>query len=397
MTWWNRPDLKRYDAIICDGAVRSGKTMATVCGFFLWSMTAFDGGVFALCGKTVGALRRNLLLPLGGWLGEGFTLKEHRGDNKLTVQVGNRENTYFLFGGQDESAASLIQGITLCGVLLDEVALMPRSFVEQACARCSVEGSKLWFSCNPDSPEHWFYREWIGKTAQKNALRLRFTMDDNPGLARSVKERYRRLYTGAFYNRFVLGQWCESQGLVYQFDKNRHIYTTPPKAGRYYISVDYGTKNPFSAGLWCVSGGVAYRLREYYYQSRVSGITCTDEQYHDALVKLAGNLPVEQVIVDPSAASFIAVLRQKGIFRVRKAKNTVLPGIRLVASLLQQGKLLFSESCADTLREFSLYCWDEDAINDVPRKENDHAMDDVRYFCMNVMGRGRALPAGGKG
>ena len=385
MTWWNRPELCDKDAIICDGAVRSGKTMSMVCGFFLWSMAMFDGGVFALCGKTVGALRRNLLLPLQNWLGPGFQIKEHRGDNKLTVQVGNRKNTYYLFGGQDESACTLIQGITLCGVLLDEVVLMPRSCVEQACARCSEPGSKMWFSCNPASAEHWFYKEWIEKAAEKNALRLHFTMDDNPGLAPAVKQRYARLYTGTFYRRFVLGQWCESQGLVYEIDKNRHVFQTPPPPGRYYISVDYGTRNPFSAGLWCVAGGVAYRLREYYYQSERTGITLTDEQYHDALVELAAGLPVEQVIVDPSAASFIAVLRKRGVFRVRKAKNTVLPGIRLVASLLQQEKLLFSESCENSLREFSLYCWEDDPGKDIPRKENDHAMDEIRYFCMGVM------------
>ena len=361
--------------------------MSMVCGFFLWSMASFDGGVFALCGKTVGALRRNLLLPLQDWLGPGFTIREHRGDNRLTVQVGSRKNTYYLFGGQDEASASLIQGITLCGVLLDEVVLMPRSFVEQACARCSVSGSKLWFTCNPASQEHWFYREWIEKCREKNALQLHFTMADNPGLDQKVKARYQRLYTGTFYRRFVLGQWCESQGLVYRFDKDRHLSTQMPKAGRYYISVDYGTRNPFSAGLWCVSGGVAYRLREYYYQSSQSGITRTDEEYHAALVSLADGLPVEQVIVDPSAASFIAVLRKRGIFRVRKAKNDVLPGIRLVASLLQQGKLKFSPSCENTLREFSLYCWEDDPGRDTPRKENDHAMDDVRYFCMGIMSR----------
>ena len=361
--------------------------MSMVCGFFLWSMASFDGGVFALCGKTVGALRRNLLLPLHQWLGPGFSVKEHRGDNRLTVQVGNRKNTYYLFGGQDESACTLIQGITLCGVLLDEVVLMPRSFVEQACARCSVAGSKLWFSCNPASAEHWFYKEWIEKQVQKNVLRLHFTMDDNPGLNDRIKARYQRLYTGTFYKRFVLGQWCESQGLVYQIDKNRHFFQEPPKAGRYYISVDYGTRNPFSAGLWCVTGGVAYRLREYYYQSSQTGITRTDEEHHDALVSLAAGLPVEQVIVDPSAASFIAVLRKKGIFRVRKANNAVLPGIALVASLLQQGKLRFSESCENTRREFSLYCWEDDPGRDVPRKEQDHAMDDIRYFCMHVMRR----------
>ena len=387
MTWWNRPNLKHHDAIICDGSVRAGKTLAMTCGFFLWSMASFHGGVFAICGKTVGALRRNIVLHLNAWLGGLMEITEHRADSKLTVRMGSRENTYYLFGGQDESSYIVIQGITLAGVLLDEAALMPRSFVEQACARCSEPGSKLWFSCNPSAREHWFYQQWIAKCRQKNALHLHFTMDDNPALDPGVRQRYERLYTGVFYKRYVLGQWCSTQGLVYDFDEDRHICRQLPTQGRWYISVDYGTQNPFSAGLWCVAGDRAVRVREYYYSGRDSGRSCTDEEYYEALEVLAGDAPVEQVIVDPSAASFIAVVRRHGRFRVRKARNAVLPGIRTVASLLHQGRLLFAPCCRDSIREFGLYAWEEDPSRDVPKKENDHAMDDIRYFCMSVMAR----------
>ena len=259
MTWWKED----YDGIVCDGAIRSGKTYSMCCGFFLWSMSCFDRQVFALCGKTVGSLRRNIILHLSQWLGRDFQITENRGENKLTVRLGSRENVYYLFGGQDEGSYMLIQGITLAGVLLDEVALMPKSFVEQACARCSVEGSKMWFNCNPGSPEHWFYKAWVLGAAEKNVLRLHFTMGDNPGLSESVRQRYETLYTGVFYRRYILGQWCQAAGLVYAFDENRHISTVSPQGGRYYISVDYGTQNPFSAGLWCVAGGKAYRLREF--------------------------------------------------------------------------------------------------------------------------------------
>ena len=314
-------------------------------------------------------------------------ITEHRADSKLTVRMGSRENTYYLFGGQDESSYIVIQGITLAGVLLDEAALMPRSFVEQACARCSEPGSKLWFSCNPSAREHWFYQQWIAKCRQKNALHLHFTMDDNPALDPGVRQRYERLYTGVFYKRYVLGQWCSTQGLVYDFDEDRHICRQLPTQGRWYISVDYGTQNPFSAGLWCVAGDRAVRVREYYYSGRDSGRSCTDEEYYEALEVLAGDAPVEQVIVDPSAASFIAVVRRHGRFRVRKARNAVLPGIRTVASLLHQGRLLFAPCCRDSIREFGLYAWEEDPSRDVPKKENDHAMDDIRYFCMSVMAR----------
>ena len=379
MTWWTG----KQDAIICDGAIRAGKTYAMSCGFFLWSMSCFQNSVFALCGKTVSALRRNVVLQLPRWLGREFHITEHRGENKLTVRLGNRENTYYLFGGQDESSYMLIQGITLAGVFLDEVALMPRSFVEQACARCSVAGSKMWFNCNPGSPEHWFYKAWVVQAAEKNALHLHFSMEDNPGLAPAVRERYQRLYTGVFYQRYILGEWCQAEGLVYAFDKERHTGTYTG-TGRYFLSVDYGTQNPFSAGLWCLAEGKAYRLREFYHNGREKG-AMTDEEYYEALQALAGDLPVEAVVIDPSAASMIALLRRRGQFRVRKAKNGILPGIRLVSSLLQQEKLVISPGCVDTIREFSLYRWEED--RDMPVKENDHAMDDIRYFCATILAR----------
>ena len=314
-----------------------------------------------------------------------FRIREVRSENKLIVSCAGRQNTYYLFGGLDESSYKHIQGITLAGVLLDEVALMPRSFVEQTCARCSVEGSKLWFNCNPSGPEHWFYREWICKCQQKRMLYLHFTMADNPGLTEKIRKRYESLYTGVFYKRYVLGQWCAAEGLIYNFQPEKHITADLPPHGRYFISVDYGTLNPFSAGLWCLREGVAYRIREYYYDGRKVGHTLTDEEYYGELEKLAGGLPVECVVVDPSAASFIAVIRRHGRFSVRKAKNAVLDGIRLVASCLQAGILKLSPDCRDSIREFSLYCWDQQG--DHPIKENDHAMDEIRYFCATILRR----------
>ena len=385
MTWWNRPEYRELDGIICDGAVRSGKTVCLTDGFFLWSMASFQDQVFGLCGKTIGSLRRNITEHLADWLGGLFRFRFHSSQNKLTVtDAAGRKNTYYLFGGQDESAYQLIQGITLAGVLLDEVVLMSRSFVEQAVARCSVAGAKLWFSCNPEGPEHWFYKQWVLQAGQKRLLRLSMTMQDNPGLDPAVLERYRRLYTGVFYERYVLGRWVMAEGLVYGW-KEEYLAKALPVTGRYFLSVDYGTRNPFSAGLWCVAENRAYRLREFYYSGRDTGRMMTDEEYYRALVELAGECPVEQIIIDPSAASLIATIRQKGAFSVRRAKNAVLPGIRLVARLLQEGRLRFAPVCRDTIREFSLYRWQEDG--ELPVKENDHAMDDVRYFCTSVMAR----------
>ncbi len=332
-------------------------------------------------------MRRNVITNLYSWLGGLFQIRESRSENKLTVRYGGRENVYYLFGGLDESSYKQIQGITLAGALLDEVALMPRSFVEQTCARCSVEGSKLWFNCNPAGPEHWFYKEWILKKQEKQMLHLHFTMADNPGLSQQIRRRYESLYTGVFYKRYILGQWCVAEGLIYHFDPKKHLCDRPPERGRFYISVDYGTLNPFSAGLWCVAEGKAYRIKEYYYDGRKTGNTKTDEEYYQALEQLAEAVPVEYVVVDPSAASFITVIRRHGRFSVRKAKNGVLDGIRLVASLLQADCLRFHPGCTDSIREFGLYCWQEG--NDSPVKENDHAMDDIRYFCATVLHRQR--------
>ena len=388
ISWWNQPKWKTLDGILCDGAVRSGKTVCLTVGFFLWSMSSFQNQSFGLCGKTIGSLRRNITDHLPRWLGNLFTFYPVKSENKLVVsdKMGHR-NTYYLFGGQDESAAALIQGITLAGVLLDEAALLNRSFLEQACARCSVSGAKLWFSCNPEGTEHWFYKDWVCKAAQKRLLRLHFTMADNPGLEKGVRQRYERLYEGVFYRRFVLGQWCRAEGLVYDFDPKRHVTKDLPAAGRFFISVDYGTRNPFSAGLWCVDGERAVRIKEFYHSGRETGKMLTDADYSRALKQLGAGYPVEKVIVDPSAASFIAQLRHDGVFTVRKAKNGVLPGIQLVARYLKEGRLLMGAGCSNAIREFSQYRWQENEEKDLPWKENDHAMDDVRYFCATVLAR----------
>ena len=387
-TWWNRPAFRDRDAIICDGAIRSGKTVCMVDGFFLWAMASFDGQKFGICGKTVESLRRNVVMNLHSWLGGIVQITEKRSENKLVVTYRGKTNSFFLFGGRDESSYMLVQGITLAGALLDEVALMPRSFVEQVCARCSVAGSKLWFNCNPAGPEHWFYKEWVCKSKERNALHLHFTMADNLSLDPKIRERYERMYSGVFYRRYILGQWCMAEGLVYEFDRQKHVVDQVPERGIWYISCDYGTLNPFSAGLWCVSEGRAVRVAEYYYSGRGSSHMLTDEEYYEALERLAGDRYIQAVVVDPSAASFIACIRRHGRFTVRKARNEVLPGIRLTAALLQSGVVKIGAGCVDAIREFGLYRWEEKGEVDRVVKENDHAMDDIRYFCSTVMRRG---------
>ncbi len=390
LTWWRpgSPDRERQ-AIICDGAVRSGKTLCTGLSFFCWAMSSFQNRSFALCGRTIQSVRRNMLSELLPLLRSmGFRCEETVSKNLIQVRLGGRRNNFYLFGGKDESSAALIQGITLAGALLDEAALMPRSFVEQAAARCSVTGSRLWFSCNPESPAHWFYQEWVRKAEEKNVLRLRFTMDDNPGLSDEVRARYANTFQGAFYRRFVLGEWAAAEGLVYDFFDAGFVREAPEGPfEEWYISCDYGTSNPTSMGLWGKKDGVWYRVKEYYYDAQAMRRQKTDEEYAGDLARLAGDRPVRAVIADPSAASFCETLRRRG-WRVRKADNQVLSGIRLTARLLKSGKIVICRGCDNAIREFSLYRWDDKCQGqDQVRKEHDHAMDEIRYFAATVVGK----------
>ena len=389
LTWWTpgSPYCDR-EAILCDGAVRSGKTLAMGLGFFLWAMSCFQGKKFGVCGKTIASLRRNVLSEILPRLTElGMRWQEKRSENLVTVTFRGRENQFYIFGGKDESSASLIQGITFAGVLLDEAALMPRSFVEQACARCSVAGSRLWFNCNPAGPNHWLYKTWVLEAERRNCLRLTFTMEDNPSLTAAIRRRYERLYSGVFYQRFVLGQWVQAEGRVYDFFTEEMAGLLPESCDKWYISCDYGTVNPTSMGLWGRSQGVWYRVKEFYFDSRAAGYQMTDAEYARALDKLAGGREIAAVIVDPSAASFLEVLRRQG-WRVQKADNDVLGGIRLTSDCLKTGKIVICQGCADCLREMEEYVWDlSSGSQDKVRKEHDHAMDDMRYFVSTVLGR----------
>lgn len=377
----------KYDAIICDGAVRSGKTSIMMWAFVRWAMENFSGQRFGICGKTVDSCSKNIIVPFTAMTlaKEKYTMRWRRSEKILEVRRGTTTNWFEVFGGKDESSAALIQGRTLAGILLDEVALMPRSFVEQALARCSVDGNKKWFSCNPESPQHWFYLEWIKKHDKRNALYLHFTMRDNPGLTEKVIEQYESMFSGVFYDRFIRGLWVVAEGMVYPMFDERNITDEVPESGEYYISCDYGTLNPFSAGLWCWDGKVATRVREYYYSGRDERSNKTDEEYYIELEKMAGDLPVKSVVIDPSAASFIEVIRRHKRFRVQKAVNDVIPGIATTARYIQDGTIKVCRRCKDAIREFGLYRWDEKSTEDKPIKENDHAMDDIRYFTMTIL------------
>lgn len=398
LNWWaDDSPVRDREGIIADGAIRSGKTVAMSLSYVSWATHAFDGESFALCGKTIASLQRNVIVPLKKILpGRGFKVTERRGDHMLIISRNGVSNEYYMFGGKDEGSQDLIQGITLAGCMLDEVALMPQSFVNQATARCSVEGSKLWFNCNPEGPMHWFKKEWVDRAADLNMNYLHLTMEDNLSLGEKVKERYRRMYVGVFYQRYILGLWAMAEGLIYPMFNDENIYTdqTRPIAlystARRTIACDYGTTNPcVFLDVWD-DGQTLWIDREYRWDSqsdaarRTGNPNKTDSQYGEDMVEFMGADPTQQcmIIVDPSAASFIAELRQRG-FYVKAADNDVLDGIRKTGSLLERRRIMVHESCTGLISELQSYAWDDKARQsgeDKPLKTLDHAPDALRYY-----------------
>lgn len=397
LTWWCEDSpVHDKDGIIADGAIRSGKTISMSLSFVMWAMHTFNGQNFAMCGKTIGSFRRNVLFWLKLMLkSRGYSVTDRRADNLILIRKGDAENYFYIFGGKDERSQDLIQGITLAGVFFDEVALMPESFVNQATGRCSVEGSKFWFNCNPDGPYHWFKLNWIDKRKEKQLLYLHFTMDDNLSLSEKIKIRYRNMYTGVFYKRYILGLWAMAEGIIYDmFSEAQHVkdpslFENLLLDSNRYVSCDYGTQNATVFLLWKKgTDGVWYCTKEYYYSGREEGKQKTDAEYADDLENWLDKMEIRAIIVDPAAASFIAELRKRG-FKIIKAKNDVEDGIRLVATKLNLQKIVFSTTCINTIKEFASYIWDKKAAEngeDKPVKQYDHAMDAVRYFVYTILG-----------
>lgn len=371
--------------LICDGAVRSGKTVFMSAAFVIWAMEYYDRTNFAICGKTVQSAERNVLKPLQENESLPYTMSYKVSTKVLTVRCGAKENYFYIFGGKDESSYMLIQGITLAGVLFDEVALMPRSFVEQALSRAiSYEKPKYWFNCNPESPMHYFYKEWL-ENQKDGTTHLHFLLEDNPILTPQMIERTKAMYSGVFYDRYIRGLWVIAEGIIYpMFGKDSTVPTIERKYTRYVISMDYGIQNPTAMLLWGFCDGVWYQVDEYYHSGRETSQQKTDQDYYEDLEQLAGDRYIDCLIIDPSATSFIALVKQKRRFKVRKANNDVIDGIQKTASAIQQGKIKVNDCCKRTIKEYGLYSWDQKADEDRPIKDNDHAMDATRYF-VNTM------------
>lgn len=378
MELWRTKKLQRINLL--EGSVSSGKTWISLVCWGFWLATMPQNQLYLMCGKSLTTLKRNCLIPLEAMFGQSnFSFSTSA---KEAYLFGRR---ILLEGANDARSEGKIRGLTLQGAYCDELTLFPKDFFVMLLSRLRVPGAKLIATTNPDSPQHWLKREYIDRMAELDMLTMRFLLEDNTTLDPQYVAAVKAEYTGVFYRRFILGEWCVAEGLIYpMFDKTVHVKSLPHPQGEWYVSVDYGTLNAFSAGLWCYDGTTAYRVAEYYYSGREQKRQRTNTQYLQSIQQLTAGKSISAVIVDPSAASFIAELRQAG-FLVRKGKNDVVEGIRRTAAALEQGKLLFSPDCKNSFREFALYRWDESSSQDRPIKENDHAMDDIRYFVSTIL------------
>lgn len=396
LTWWlPKSPCYDYDTIIADGSIRSGKTVSMIDSFVTWSLATFTGEAFIMAGRSMGALKRNVIRPMLQILdAKGIGYIYNRSTN--TITCGG--NTYFCFGAANEASQDTLQGLTAAGAFADEVALFPESFVNQMMGRCSVEGARIWMNCNPESPYHFIKSEYIDKSDEKRILHLHFTMDDNLSLSDTVKERYKRMYSGLWYKRFILGLWVMADGIIYDMFNDANLYDELPQEvranARRYITIDYGTSNPM-VFLDCYDDGETVWVdREYYYSGRDRGVQKTDMQYLKDFKEFVGEDYPDFVIIDPSAASFKLLLRQNR-YRVKDADNDVLNGIRKVASAIFMRRLKVNRSCKNMIKEFMSYLWDEKAAErgvEQPMKQFDHAMDAIRYLVNTLIKRWR-LPS----
>lgn len=383
---WKHGKLKRLNLL--EGSVRSGKTWISLVLWAFWVASMPKSGAYLMASKSLTTLRRNVL----------DLLQELVGENNFTYSLSKKEGRLFgrlvyLEGVNDARAESKIRGLTLHGAYCDELTLFTEDFFSMLLSRLSEPGAKLIATTNPDSPNHWLKQNYLDRREELELYTLQFLIDDNFYLPKDYVDSLKKEYVGVFYDRFILGLWVVAEGLVYpNFDPAKHVTDVPQEYDArflYYVSIDYGTSNPFSMGLWRVQPdtGEAERVKEYYYESRRTNVQKTDNQYYSEIVKFTAGYLIQALVIDPSAASMIAVIRERGVFNVLKANNDVLNGIRYTAAAINKGLIKIDRSCEASIREYRTYAWDEKAQDDKVIKENDHAMDDTRYFVSTVLMR----------
>lgn len=396
LTWWtdNSP-VKDYDGIIADGSIRSGKTLSMSLSFVLWAMNRYNGENFGMAGKTIGSFRRNVLKTLKTMVkARGYTVDDKRAENLVTISKGDVENYFYIFGGKDERSQDLIQGITLAGMFFDEVALMPQSFVNQATGRCSVEGSKFWFNCNPNNPHHFFYVEWIKQYKGKNLLYLHFTMDDNLSLSEKVKERYKAMYTGVFYKRFILGLWVFADGLCFeQFanDPQRWIKDEAEKQINFIsVGVDFGGTNSKTTFVATAIHGNFERvgvLKDY----KLDGVkgTIDANRLNNEFIRFVKEIqkeykaPIKYAFCDCADTYLIAGIKkavQNAGFPLAvgdSEKGTIIDRIVCVNTLLNTDRIYILKSCRQVTNALRAAMWDEKAAEKGIDKRKDDFTTDI--------------------
>ena len=381
---WQRGDLKRINLL--SGSVRSGKTWISLVLWAFWVAMRPADGSYLMAAKTLTALHRNCL----------NLLQELVGENNFSFSISKKEGMLFgrkvyFEGVNDIRAENKIRGLTLDGAYCDELTLFSEDFFAMLLSRLSKPGAKLFATTNPDSPYHWLKVNYIDAAEKRglSLLFLNFLLEDNTTLDAEYVENLKKEYTGVFYDRFILGRWVVAEGLIYSmFNPSVHVKNlSGMKFDQYYISVDYGMQNPTVFLLFGHCAGKWYGIKEYYYSGRERQKQKTDGEYADDMMEFIGDIPYTRIIIDPSAASFIAELKKRGL-RVKAGKNDVIDGIRFAGSLFAKGDLYLSDSMKRTISEIQAYTWDPKATEkgeDKPLKENDHCMDAMRYFAYTVL------------
>lgn len=324
---------------------------------------------------------------------------KYKDRNCLYLDTPAGEKIVLVSGGGKNGDERLIKGNTYGTAYITEANECHPNFIKEVFDRTmSSPNRKIFHDLNPKSPGHWYYEDILRIHEEKQASNPdygynygHFDISDNMSISdaqlRQILQTYDR--GSVWYKRDILGQRCVAEGLVYPGFHDGCMFDDLPwqaaQRGRWYISIDYGTVNPFSAGLWCVYQGIGYRAAEYYYDSRREGERLDDDAYYEAVERLAGDRKIERIIIDPSAASFKETIRKNGRFSCMDADNSVLDGIRVTNTLITAGKIKVHRSCAGFKEEIQSYIWDMDSAEDEVIKENDHAMDETRYFCMNIL------------
>ena len=387
LNWWTENSPVKYkDGIVADGAIRSGKTVSMALSYVIWAMSCFQGQNFILAGKTIGSFRRNVLSPLKLMLlARGYRYEDKRSENLLEVYMNGTINHFYVFGGKDEASQDLVQGITAAGAFFDEVALMPQSFVNQATARCSVEGSKFWFNCNPDGPEHWFKLEWIDKAEEKGLIYLHFTMDDNLSLSDHIKQRYRSQYSGVFFKRFIQGLWVVAEGLIFGYladDPDKFTFTDEQWAySKIVMGIDFGGNGSKTTLVLMgyIGGYKSFRVLAEHGLPITQNIGAEDicrafiEFYKFSIDKYGR---IDWIFPDSASPTMINSLRaaaDKAGLPARNIKgcrkNEVKDRPRTVDMLLTSGRLKISKRCPNVIRALSSLVWDEKK-KDIPEDKN---------------------------